>query len=126
MKRRKRNPKKVLWKYFAKYVKQRDKNKCFTCGKIAEGKGMHAGHYIPKSICGLALYFSERNVHAQCYRCNINLGGYGAKYHQQMVKRYGQETVDELWRIKNQVITKDLPYEELIEKYKKMTVKSIN
>ena len=37
-------------------------------------------------------------------------------YTQKMVEKYGQDMVDELWRIKNQVITKDLPYEELIKK----------
>ena len=111
--------KRKLWKVFALYIKERDKRQCFTCSKKVEGSNCHAGHYVPKSIGGLALYFHEQNVHVQCYRCNINLGGFGAMYHQKMIKKYGQEAVDELWRIKNQVITKNFPYEELIEKYAK-------
>ncbi len=75
--------KKKLWTVFSLYIRQRDKFTCFTCGKKGEGSGMHAGHFIPKSVGGIALYFHEDNVHAQCYHCNINLGGsqyiYGLK-----------------------------------------------
>lgn len=91
--------KRKLWKVFADYIKLRDKYTCFTCGRKGEGSGMHAGHFINKSIGGIALYFHEENVHAQCYNCNINLGGnqyaYGIKL--------GQEKVDELYTIKNQI-----------------------
>jgi hypothetical protein len=29
------------------------------------------------------------NVHSQCYRCNINLGGNGAAYAERFMDRYG-------------------------------------
>lgn len=81
--------KRKLWKVFSQFIRQRDKNICFTCGRKGEGKGMHAGHFVPKSVGGLTLYFDEDNVHAQCYNCNINLGGnqyiYGIKLGKQMV-----------------------------------------
>jgi hypothetical protein len=94
--------KRKLWFVFSTWIKMRDKNTCFTCGRIAEGSGMHSGHFIPKSVGGIALYFHEKNVHAQCYNCNINLGGNQWEYG----KRLGIETVDELYRIKNQVTEK--------------------
>jgi hypothetical protein len=91
--------KRKLWKVFADYIKLRDKYTCFTCGRKGEGSGIHAGHFINKSIGGIALYFHEDNVRAQCYNCNINLGGnqyvYGIKL--------GKEKVDELYAIKNQI-----------------------
>lgn len=98
--------KKKLWKVFAEYIKKRDKNICFTCGRRAEGQGYHAGHYIAKSICGLALYFDERNVHGQCFHCNINLGGNGRIYERKMLKKYGKKVVKELDKMAAQKITK--------------------
>lgn len=92
--------KRKLWKVFSLWIKTRDKFTCFTCGRKGEGQGMHCGHYIPKSICGPGLYFHELNNHAQCFNCNINLGGYGAMYDINMTKKYGQEEVDKLWKIK--------------------------
>ena len=81
--------KRKLWKVFSDYIKKRDKNICFTCGRKCEGSGAHAGHFIPKSVGGLALYFDEENVHCQCYNCNINLGGnqyiYGIKLGEEKV-----------------------------------------
>jgi hypothetical protein len=78
---------------------------------------MHAGHFIPKSVGGIALYFNEDNVHACCYHCNINLGGnlyeYGLKL--------GKEKCDELYRIKGQINKVDTNwYLDKIEYYKKL------
>lgn len=108
--------KKELWKHFSLYIRQRDNFTCFTCGRRGTGGGMHAGHFISKAAGGLALYFHEENVHAQCYHCNINLGGNQYEY----AKRLGLEKAEELYRLK-QSIVKDFPYEELIEKYKKLS-----
>lgn len=83
--------KKKLWKVFSEYIRKRDKNICFICNKFATGSAYHAGHFIPKSIGGLALYFHEDNVHGCCYHCNINLGGnlyeYGMKLGEERVKQ---------------------------------------
>jgi len=37
--------KKALWTVFSKWIRQRDKFICYTCGK----PGNHAGHYVPQS-----------------------------------------------------------------------------
>jgi len=105
--------KKQLWKVFSVYIRTRDKMVCFTCGRKGEGSGIHAGHFIPKSIGGLVLYFHESNVHAQCYHCNINLGGNSYIYGQKL----GEKICKELYALKNQ-ITKDYPFEEKIAYYK--------
>jgi len=93
---------KILWRHFSSFIRQRDAGICFTCGKKCSGKGYHAGHFIPVGANGgHALRFDERNVHGQCYNCNINLGGNGAEYHRLMVERYGQKVVDDLFKMKN-------------------------
>ena len=110
--------KRKLWTLFSKYIRERDNYTCITCGQKNTGSGMHAGHYIPKSVGGNALYFNEQNVNAQCFRCNIHLGGFGSMYHQKMVEKYGQEAVDELWKLKQQIVKHDVEwYEEKIEEY---------
>ena len=81
---------------------------------------MHAGHFIPRAAGGLSLYFHEQNVHAQCYRCNINLGGNGSEYYRRMVERFGQEVVDELFQLKYTGYKKYTieDYQQLREDYK--------
>ena len=108
--------KKKLWKHFADYVKARDKYTCFTCGRKAEGAGLHAGHFIAKSVGGITLYFSEKNVHAQCYNCNINLSGNQWVYG----KRLGEDVVNELLVLKNAIVKWTIDdYLRRIEEYKK-------
>lgn len=90
--------KKELWKHFSIYIRNRDNYTCFTCGKKGEGSGIHAGHFISKAAGGLALYFDEDNVHAQCYHCNINLGGNQWEYGQ----RLGKKRVNRIMKLKNE------------------------
>lgn len=109
--------KREFWKVFALYIKKRDKWTCFTCGKRVSGYDAHAGHFTPKSVGGLALYFHEDNVKCQCASCNLAYQGNQYKFG----KRLGDEKVKELhkYRLEN----KDLKYEKedylrLIEEYK--------
>jgi len=108
--------KKKLWKEFSLFIRSRDNYTCFTCGRKGEGGGMHAGHFIPKSVGGITLYFHEDNVKSQCYHCNINLGGNQWEYGQ----RLGKKKVDELMKLK-QVTAKwsVQDYLSKIEYYKK-------
>jgi hypothetical protein len=87
---------KKLWSIFSKWIRERDNYTCFTCGKKAEGSGMHAGHFITGATCTAKLYFDEMNVHAQCYHDNINLSGNWVVYEKKMIEKYGKEKVDEL------------------------------
>lgn len=115
-----------LWKAFSLYIRQRDNYTCFTCGRTGTGSAIHAGHFIPSSTCGLFLRYHEKNVHAQCYNCNINLGGNGAEYYRRMVARYGQKEVDQLFKDKER-ITKWTPddYIALTKEYKSRIKKSL-
>lgn len=89
--------KRKLWAVFSAYIKKRDNYTCFTCGAKVESHNCHAGHFIPKSVGGVALYFHPGNVHVQCARCNIWLGGHQWEYGQ----RLGPEKVAELQALKN-------------------------
>ena len=107
--------KRKLWVVFSKWIRERDKNICFTCGRKADFS--QAGHFIPRSVGGLALYFNEDNVHCQCSFCNLTMRGNIYEYG----KRLGEKKVQELYRLKQQ-ITKwgEEDYLTLIKKYAKM------
>lgn len=114
--------KKELWKHFSIYIRTRDNFICFTCDRKGEGSGMHAGHFISKAAGGLALYFNEDNVHAQCYNCNINIGGNQWEYGQ----RLGEEKVKQLFKLKNESWKWGIcEYEQKIKEYKDKLQKSI-
>lgn len=109
--------KKDLWKVFSAYIRKRDNYTCFTCGRKGEGGGIHAGHFVSKSVGGLSLYFHEDNVHAQCYHCNINLGGNQWEYGQ----RLGKKKVDELLKLKQQTVKwTQQDYLDKIKQYKEL------
>jgi hypothetical protein len=79
------------WDLFAAYVKQRDGNVCFSCGKAGlEGRGWHAGHMFPSGNNSVIRY-EPKNVHSQCGRCNCFLGGNGAAYVSRFLDVYGVE-----------------------------------
>lgn len=61
---------------------------------------MHAGHFIPRSVGGLSLFFHEENVHAQCATCNLFLQGNQYEYG----RRLGEAKVTELQLLKRQTL----------------------
>jgi len=86
------------WGIFSKYIRQKyaknGKVQCITCESWFDFKKIHAGHFIPGRHN--AVLFDERNVHPQCYVCNVLFGGNGPKYYKFMLKKYGQDVIDEL------------------------------
>lgn len=110
MKRKKRRDpnsysllKEKAWNSFSKFVRARDcmattgfpdAGNCITCGGVFPFKELQAGHFIPGR--GNAVLFDERQVHAQCYRCNIKLKGNWVPYEAFMVEKYGRRIVEEM------------------------------
>lgn len=103
--------KKKAWKWCAKYIKLRDAIEdypvthdldiviCRTCDQWLERKSRNsqAGHFISKGTGGSSgIYFDERNIHIQCYRCNKHKQGAPVEYRRFMLKKYGQAIIDEL------------------------------
>jgi len=96
--------KKKAWDSFSKWVRQNGSiagfNECVTCGRKKPWKELHAGHFIPGRHN--SVLFDERNVHPQCYACNVVLGGNGPKYQRYMKSKYGQKVIDELEELDRQ------------------------
>jgi len=72
---------------FSKYIRQRDEDTCFTCGRKLDHKESQAGHYI--SRVNLALRCDEINVNCQCKGCNIFKKGNLTEYALRLMKKHG-------------------------------------
>lgn len=88
--------KKKLWVVFSRFIRQRDKGICFTCGKRDDWRNTDAGHYIPKSVGGINLYFDEQNVHCQCTGCNRFRHGNLHEYALRLQEKYGANILQRL------------------------------
>lgn len=112
--------KRKLWEMFSAFVKERDGNACFSCGSSGlEGANWHAGHMFPAGGSSI-LRWHPLNVHSQCYRCNINLGGNGAEYASRFIEVYGIDQLMYLNEIKRQQMQwREPDIRELIEALKR-------
>lgn len=92
---------------------------CYTCKKhLVYGKDAHTGHFIPSAVGGAFLRYDLRNLRVQCYNCNINLGGNGSYFYNQLVVDEGQQYVDKLFQDKHITIKADAWwFKQKIEEY---------
>lgn len=119
--------KKRCWNEFSRFIRLRDCIKttgdpgygvCVTCGKRYEFKKLQAGHFLPgRRNAGL---FDERGCHAQCFVCNVRLGGNWPEYLDYMTAEYGVDVVEELKALRHQVVTFDVQtLDEMRREYKR-------
>lgn len=107
--------KRKLWKVFSQYIRKRDKGRCFTCPKVRlKGRLYHSGHFLPKKVSGLELYFHEDNVHGQCAGCNLAWQGHQYLYG----KKLGDEKTAELFALIGKGDWSAQDYLDKIELYK--------
>lgn len=101
---------------FSRWVRQRDKHKCFTCGKQMNEKESQCGHYVSRSHMNTR--WDETNNNCQCYGCNICKKGNMDVYALRLIAKYGDQILYELQIKKNKIkqwTIKEL--QALIEKY---------
>lgn len=94
----KANPKEKIQRLANKYCRLRDTQgigaNCISCGSWKEHDQMDGGHFIPTTSG--ALRFDERNINAQCTKCNRFLHGNARGYYKGMIVKYGLDVVEEL------------------------------
>ena len=118
--------KKKLWAIVSKRIKERDNFVCYTSGRKVEGAGAHCGHGMSSSICGARLRYHPLNLHCQSYHENINAGGNGVVYYQNLLRDYGERRVEELMALRNKPIKADaIFYQKLISLYQNETWEEI-
>lgn len=130
--------KKRLWPLVSEYIRRRDTDengtvRCVTCGRWKGWKYGDAGHFIEGRRNSIV--YDPRNIHFQCKGCNGNLRDGNTsrnkeetarRYEVYMIKRYGQEVVDELRRKDKETKNWSIPeLQELIKVYKEK-LKALN
>ena len=89
---------------------------CVTCDKRMPWDESQAGHFIKRGHS--ATRWDERNVAPQCPRCNLYLGGAQDEFAAYIVRRLGQEALEDLLRLKHTEKRWRIPeLKELLEKY---------
>jgi hypothetical protein len=121
--------KQKAWDAFSLYIRIRDcyiqtqtcdQGECVTCKRPYPLKSLQAGHFIAGRTN--AVLFSERGCHNQCYGCNIGKNGNTTKYWLFMEEIYGREVIDELLAESETTVRfKDADYDNIAEKYQKLT-----
>jgi len=112
-----------LDRIFSVYIRLRDADKdgmcrCITCGKPFPWKECDAGHFIPRDR--KATRWDEKNVNAQCLRCNRFRSGEQYEHGLAIDRMYGTGTVDILKRLgsmRSKISASWLEYQ--IEEYRK-------
>ena len=69
---------------------------CISCGKWFPFEELDGGHYIPATATHAALRFDERNINAQCHRCNRFLHANLRGYFRGLEKKLGRDGLDDL------------------------------
>ena len=116
-----------LWKIFSEFIRLRDSDSngyglCFTCPTRKFWRDMDCGHGIGRQH--KATKYDERNNHIQCRRCNFYGAGEQAIYKEEVEKRYGKGTWDELVLKSRQVCKRGkVEIEVMTEYYKKEVAK---
>lgn len=115
--------KKQLWELVKQTIRKRDGPRCVICGATGlDGSNWQTGHFIPSSTCGAFLRYDLRNLHSNCYRCNINLGGNGAMYYEALKRDYGQGFIDSVFGDKQTIIKADTQfYEQKIQDFQEIS-----
>ena len=114
--------KKELDKWFSLYIRLRNASKdgiveCWTCGKTAHYKKMHAGHFMSRKHH--ATRWNEDNVQVQCPKCNLFGQGEQYTFGKLLDVRVDDGTADKLKELSKTVVKfMRCDYEELIKKYK--------
>jgi|TARA_R100000049_G_C1932786_1_gene76645 hypothetical protein len=119
--------KKDVWYAFSLFIRRRDcllttgspeYGECISCDKSLRIALLHAGHYVHNKS---ATYFNERNVNAQCARCNTYLHGNQVEYRHGLIDRYGEGVPEEIETEARQEKVFTRPeLEGLLEYYKKL------
>ena len=114
--------KKELDQWFSLYIRLRNASKdgiveCWTCGKTAHYKKMHAGHFMSRKHH--ATRWNEENVQNQCPRCNLFGQGEQYAFGKLLDVRIGDGKSEELQELSRTTVKyMRHEYEDMIKFYK--------
>ena len=124
---RKKSPEKIskiqrdIWDCCKQIIRKKYGNKCYTCpAKDLVGANWHTGHLLAKASLGAFLKYDLRVLRPQCYHCNINCGGQGAIFIENLRRDEGNEYVDQILKDRQVTVKAIDHYLKIREEYRKM------
>lgn len=109
----------TLWNLCKEITRKNYPHSCYTCGASnLTGSNLQTGHMIAKASLGAFLKYDLRLLRPQCFKCNINHGGRGADFIENMRRIEGNEYVDKILKDRNITVKAMDHYTQLIDKYK--------
>ena len=91
------------------------RGRCVSCGKLLDWRQAQGGHFQAKGRNYNAACTMEENVHLQCSRCNLTLGGASAGYSQWMYATYPEDVIEEIKKKSFETLGRDEIEERIIE-----------
>lgn len=108
-----------LWQECRRIIKKKYGNVCYTCGAInLIGSNWQIGHLLAKASLGAFLKYDLRILRPQCFRCNINMGGNGAIFIENMRKLEGDAYVNQILADRQKTVKAYDWYEQLYQEYR--------
>lgn len=108
-----------IWELCKQIIRLKYPNKCYTCRRGGlNGSNWQTGHLFAKASLGAFLKYDLRVLRPQCYYCNINCGGRGADFIENMREIEGAEYVDDIIRDKQISVNAMEHYLKIYEEYK--------
>jgi NinG protein len=111
----------LLWEHCKRIIRAKYGNTCFTCNRTnLIGSNWHTGHLLAKASVGAYLKYDTRLLRPQCYFCNINLGGNGAIFIENLRRIEGNEYVDQILKDRQVTVKAYDFYLTLLAEYEKL------
>jgi hypothetical protein len=110
-----------IWNHCKRIIREKYRNVCYTCGRSGlEGVNWHTGHMIPKASLGAYLKYDLRLLRPQCFNCNINLGGNGAIFIDNMRRIEGNDYVDHIMLDRQKTVKAIDHYKLILQEYERI------
>ena len=107
-----------IWEHCKRIIRSKYGNSCYTCSKQGlQGSDWHTGHMIAKASLPASLKYDLRMLRPQCYHCNVNCGGQGAIFIENMRRIEGDEYVNSLLQDRQKIVNAYDYYTKLLEEY---------
>ncbi len=110
-----------IWVECKRLIREKYGNTCYTCPRSnLIGSNWHTGHLLAKASLGAFLKYDLRLLRPQCYNCNINLGGMGAVFIENMRRIEGNDYVDQILKDRQITVKAMDHYLQLLDTYANM------
>jgi len=118
---------KTVDKWFSEYIRKRDTQsgavRCPTCGGVITYETSDAGHFISRRFMNTR--WNEKNVHAQCRKCNRFQYGNQYEFGLFIDSKYGKGEAEKLLFL-SKLEYKPMPHElKEIAKYFRQKIKEL-